>query len=60
MNYDLNNLPERTKKPRQYGFTMAMDKGLSIREAEDFVSTSADHVDIVKFGMGNFFRHAKP
>ena len=55
MNYDLKNLPERTKKPRQYGFTMAMDKGLSIRQAEDFVSTCADHVDIVKLGWATSF-----
>ena len=55
MNYDLKNLPERTDKPRQYGFTMAMDKGLSIREAEDFVSLSADYVDIVKLGWGTSF-----
>ena len=26
MNYTINNLPERTTKPRQMGFTMAMDK----------------------------------
>ena len=55
MNYTLNNLPERTKKPRQIGFTMAMDKGLSVREAEDFVSICADHVDIVKLGWATSF-----
>jgi len=55
MNYILKNLPERTKKPRQTGFTMAMDKGLSIREAEDFMSIAADHVDIVKLGWGTSF-----
>ena len=55
MNYDLKNLPERTTKPRQYGFTMAMDKGLSVREAEDFVSMCADHVDIVKLGWATSF-----
>jgi phosphosulfolactate synthase len=55
MNYDLKNLPERTKKPRQYGFTMAMDKGMSVREAEDFVSVCSDHVDIVKLGWGTSF-----
>lgn len=55
MNYQLNNLPERTTKPRQIGFTMAMDKGLSVREAEDFVSMCADHVDIVKLGWGTSF-----
>lgn len=55
MNYILQNLPERTSKPRQYGFTMAMDKGLSCRQVEDFLSTSADHVDIVKLGWGTSF-----
>ncbi len=55
MNYLLQNIPERTTKPRQYGFTMAMDKGLSCRQVEDFLSTSADHVDIVKLGWGTSF-----
>ena len=55
MNYELKNLPERTTKPRQYGFTMAMDKGLSIRAAEDFASICADHVDIVKLGWATSF-----
>ncbi len=55
MNYTLKNLPERTKKPRQTGFTMAMDKGLSIREAEDFMSIASEHVDIVKLGWGTSF-----
>lgn len=55
MNYTLKNLPERTKKPRQTGFTMAMDKGFSVREAEDFMSIAADHVDIVKLGWGTSF-----
>jgi phosphosulfolactate synthase len=55
MNYDLKNLPERTSKPRNSGFTMAMDKGLSIREAEDFISVAGNHVDIVKLGWGTSF-----
>ncbi len=55
MNYILENIPERTQKPRQSGFTMAMDKGLSCREVEDFLSTSADHTDIVKLGWGTSF-----
>jgi len=55
MNYTLKNLPERTKKPRQTGYTMAMDKGLSVREAEDFVSIASEHVDIVKLGWGTSF-----
>ncbi|MGE0771507.1 MAG: phosphosulfolactate synthase [Cyclobacteriaceae bacterium] len=55
MNYALKNLPERTVKPRQVGFTMAMDKGLSIREVEDFVSIASDHVDIVKLGWATSY-----
>jgi phosphosulfolactate synthase len=55
MNYTLKNIPERTKKPRQLGFTMAMDKGLSCREVEDFLSVASDHVDIVKLGWGTSF-----
>lgn len=55
MNYQLKDLPERTTKPRQVGFTMAMDKGLSVREAEDFVSIASDHVDIVKLGWATSY-----
>ena len=55
MNYILTQIPERTKKPREYGFTMAMDKGLSLRETEDFIETSGDYVDIVKLGWGTSF-----
>lgn len=55
MNYTLKNLPERTVKPRQLGFTMAMDKGLSVRQAEDFMSMASDHVDIVKLGWATSY-----
>jgi phosphosulfolactate synthase len=55
MNYTLNNLPERTVKPRQTGYTMAMDKGMSIRETEDFLSMCSDHVDIVKLGWATSY-----
>lgn len=55
MNYQLNQIPERTEKPRQAGLTMAMDKGLSIRQVEDFLSTSAGYTDIVKLGWATSF-----
>ncbi len=55
MNYHLKNLPERTIKPRQYGFTMAMDKGLSLKEVEDFLSMCSDYVDIVKLGWATSY-----
>lgn len=55
MNYKLSNLPERSSKPRQNGLTMVMDKGISQREAEDFVSVNAPHVDIIKLGFGTSY-----
>ena len=55
MNYTLTQIPERTTKPRQSGLTMVMDKGISLREVEDFLSTSANHSDIVKLGWATSF-----
>lgn len=34
---------------------MAMDKGLSVREAEDLMSTSADYIDLVKLGWATSY-----
>jgi len=51
-NYQLPKLPERTVKPREKGMTMVMDKGLSHREVEDFLSMTEQYVDIVKLGFG--------
>ena len=51
-NIHLPLMPERTKKPRTKGVVMVMDKGLSIREAEDFISVSGDLTDFVKLGFG--------
>jgi phosphosulfolactate synthase len=55
MNFPLNNLPERTQKPREYGLTMVMDKGLGLDAVKDFLSVAAPYVDIVKLGFGTAF-----
>ncbi len=55
MNYYLNNLPERTKKPRTEGFTMVMDKGLSPREVNDLIEVSGEYIDIVKLGWATSY-----
>ncbi|MEQ8473485.1 MAG: phosphosulfolactate synthase [Marinoscillum sp.] len=55
MNYHLNQIPERTSKPRTTGFTMIMDKGLSIREVEDMINISGDFIDIVKLGWATSY-----
>jgi phosphosulfolactate synthase len=55
MNFKINNLPERTAQPRNNGLTMVMDKGLSLREVDDFLETNSDYVDIVKLGFGTSY-----
>lgn len=55
MNFNLTQIPDRILKPRAHGLTMVMDKGLSINEAENFMSVSHPHVDIVKLGFGTSF-----
>ena len=53
--FNLNQLPERSPKPRESGLTMVMDKGLSMREAEDFLSNGSTYTDIIKLGFGTGF-----
>jgi phosphosulfolactate synthase len=48
----LDHLPQRTEGPREDGLTMMMDKGLSLRQAEDFLSASGHLTDIIKLGFG--------
>lgn len=55
MNYVINDLPERTQKPRNNGLTMVMDRGLSLRQVEDFIEVAGDNTDIVKLGWGTSY-----
>ena len=55
MNFSINSLPERHTKPRKEGLTMVMDKGLSVREAEDMLSVSEPYIDLIKLGFGTAF-----
>ncbi|WP_462253753.1 phosphosulfolactate synthase, partial [Ferruginibacter sp.] len=55
MNFNLSQIPDRNKKPREHGITMVMDKGLSVEEAKNFMSVSHPHVDIVKLGFGTSY-----
>ena len=59
MNYHLNNIPERTQKPRTEGYTMVMDKGLSLREVEDMLESSESYIDIVKLGWATSYVYPK-
>ena len=53
MNFELSQIPERSAKPRKVGLTMVMDKGLSVRETEDFIDGNGPFTDIVKLGFGS-------
>ena len=55
MNYRLTHIPARTSKPREAGLNMVMDKGLSIRQAEDLIDASGTLVDMVKIGFGTSY-----
>ncbi|MDG1658115.1 MAG: phosphosulfolactate synthase [Crocinitomicaceae bacterium] len=54
-NFDLTYIPKRSEKPRKAGVTMMMDKGLSLREVENFIEASGHLTDIAKFGFGTAF-----
>lgn len=55
MNFELPHIPNRGQHPRQVGLTMMMDKGLSWRQAENFVDCSAHLTDVVKLGFGTSY-----
>ncbi len=55
MNFDLPFIPERTERPRSNGLTMVMDKGLSLREAENFIDANSTLTDIIKLGFGTSY-----
>ncbi|MCB9195684.1 MAG: phosphosulfolactate synthase [Flavobacteriales bacterium] len=55
MNFKLTHIPNRDEKPRDKGVTMMMDKGMSLREAENFIEGSGHLTDLVKFGFGTSY-----
>jgi len=55
MNFELPFIPERTQSPRDNGLTMMMDKGLSWRQAENFVDSCSTFTDLVKLGFGTSY-----
>jgi phosphosulfolactate synthase len=55
LNYELPFIPERPKKPREKGLTMMMDKGLSLQQAENFISAAGHLTDLIKLGFGTSY-----
>lgn len=52
MKENLTKIPARNNKPRENGLTMIMDKGLSLRQAENFLDSGGEYADIIKLGFG--------
>ncbi|MGE5590158.1 MAG: phosphosulfolactate synthase [Bacillota bacterium] len=50
-------LPGRTKKPRERGITMVIDKGLGLTETRDLMALASDYIDFLKltFGTSAFY-----
>ncbi|MFW5981459.1 MAG: phosphosulfolactate synthase, partial [bacterium] len=42
----------RLEKPRQYGLTMVIDKGMGINELKDFLALNSRYIDFHKFSFG--------
>ncbi|MBI2966539.1 MAG: phosphosulfolactate synthase [Bacteroidetes bacterium] len=59
MNFELPYIPSRPVKPREHGVTMVMDKGLSIRQAENLIESAGDYIDLLKLGFGTAFLNKK-
>ena len=48
--FNFISTPNRTKKPRDQGLTMVLDKGTTPSQFRDFYDSYGEYVDIVKFG----------
>jgi phosphosulfolactate synthase len=49
------SLPRRPPKPRQFGVTHVIDKGLSLPAVEGMLEAGGDYIDIVKLGWGTAY-----
>ena len=47
---DFLGLPMRPPKPREWGWTHVIDKGINLHKIENLINTANDYVDIVKMG----------
>ncbi|SRR5690606_17091775 len=50
--FRMNGIPERPAKPRDFGLTLMLDKGLAPRQVEDVLDVASEYVDLVKMGWG--------
>ena len=48
---------KREEKPRKFGLTMVLDKGLGLETASSLMDISGEYVDYLKFGWGTSIVH---
>lgn len=49
------DLPERTSKPRSFGFTHVLDKGLTVVGLDGLLGAAGAYVDFIKLGWGTAY-----
>lgn len=54
-NFKITHIPSRSEKPRKKGITMVMDKGVGVKQVENFCESYAHLVDFVKLGFGTSY-----
>lgn len=52
MNQTTLHLPRRAEKPRRAGLTIVIDGGIPLGQFTDIISSTAEYIDLVKFGWG--------
>src|SRR5258708_19386828 len=54
-NFNLEQIPERTVRPRTYGLTRSKDKGFDSKKGRNLVSGAYPYIDMVKLAFGTSF-----
>jgi len=49
----------RSRKPRDKGLTMVIDKGLGLEETKDLLEVASDYIDFLKLGFGTAAFYSK-
>jgi len=52
MNFNLDQIPVRSTKPRTNGITIVSDSGLSLADAHNLLSGAGPHIDLIKLSFG--------
>lgn len=58
--FDTIALPTRSRRPRQRGLTMVLDKNLGLHGLQDLLESAAPAIDLVKLGWGTAATQDEP